>query len=89
MTPEQIVLAVTEERQRQMAKHGDPTLAHEVYYLIMAEEFGEVAQAILQGRLVDARKELIETLACGFQWLENNPPGWSGDNSAPRRDGAS
>lgn len=74
MTHEEIIEAVKEERERQKAKHGDPLLDHETYYLIMAEEFGEVAQAILQGRLGSARQELIETIACAFQWLENNPP---------------
>ena len=65
------------ERQRQDAKWGEQNHADEWWHLIMGEEYGELAKALLelhfaypgatQGHI---RKELIETIAVGIAWLE-------------------
>jgi len=65
------------EMRRQEAKWGEQNHLDEWYLLIMLEELGETAKAMLEAhfeypgaKIEDIRKELIEATAVGFAWLE-------------------
>ena len=71
-----IYAAIDAERERQDQKHGDrsiasPQVGMETAYLILAEEVGEVARALLEeGSLTDLHQELVQVAACAVGWLE-------------------
>jgi NTP pyrophosphatase (non-canonical NTP hydrolase) len=76
MTFEDIVAAVHAERQRQDAKWGRdfPGRSDSFWLTILAEEFGEVANAILEHEENHTVEELIQVAAVVFSWLEFRTP---------------
>ena len=84
MTREQVFAEITAERKRQHVKwghihewgHGDcssPGMAPEVKMTVLAEEFGEVARAVLDRKPADLRTELTQVAAVAVAWLEGLP----------------
>jgi NTP pyrophosphatase (non-canonical NTP hydrolase) len=70
------VNAVVKERQRQIAKFGDQGHTDDIWFLILSEEVGEVAQARLHdlygGRASGTLKEeLTQVAAVALAWLEH------------------
>lgn len=70
-----IFLQIEEERKRQDGLWGEQNHEMPVYYTILAEEFGEVGQAIAesylhQAPLGDIRTELIQTAAVCVAMVE-------------------
>ncbi len=52
---------------------------------ILAEEIGEVAKAVLEGKAEDLRTELVQTAAVCVKWLEIvGPTGAAADVDDPR-----
>lgn len=72
MKPDAIIAALLAERERQDRKWGrDFRGRHDSFWLtILAEEFGEVAEAILEHDEENVKTELIECAAVIFAWLE-------------------
>lgn len=73
------ITAILKERFRQDQKWGTrfPGRSHDRWLTILAEEFGEAAEAILQSdnpngdeKLEDVRKEVIQIAAVALSWLE-------------------
>ena len=65
-----IFILIDEERTRQLLKWGQQRHLDSDWYIITAEEFGEIAKAILQGELKNIQIEIIQTIACLVGWLE-------------------
>lgn len=68
--------AVDDERRRQDEKWGWPNagLASDNVYkkvAILAEEMGEVANAVLEGDHENLKVELVQVAAVCFAWLES------------------
>lgn len=61
---------ITSERARQDAKWGLQDHDDGRWSLILQEELGEVAEAILNGRFDDSGKELVQAAAVIIAWLE-------------------
>ena len=72
MTPDEIYAAIQEERARQDAKRGVGFhgRSDSFWLTILAEEFGEVARAILEREEEHTAEELIQVAAVVFSWLE-------------------
>lgn len=72
MTFDGIVSAIAEERGRQDAKWGRGFKGRsDTFWLaILAEEFGETANAILEHDEENITTELIQVAAVVFSWLE-------------------
>ena len=69
---------ITEEIDRGNAKHGHGELATpEQVALILLEELGEFAQATMQQRPDDARKELLQIAAVACNHLLGTGPHFS------------
>lgn len=68
MTPYEHVAA---ERARQDAKWGVQRHDPARWHLILSEEVGEVAEAILKGGPVEAFEELVQVAAVAVAWLEH------------------
>ena len=61
---------IDNERARQHEKWG-AQIHHPLFWQSIAlEEFGEVAQALIEGRGDDARTEVVQLAAVLTQWLE-------------------
>lgn len=62
------------ERQRQDQLWGPPRHDHYTWLAILTEEVGEVAREILSGggvgRVIELRKELIQTAAVAIAFIE-------------------
>jgi NTP pyrophosphatase (non-canonical NTP hydrolase) len=58
-----ILANVQAERDRQDKKWGQQDHAPAVWLAILAEEFGEAAKAVLEGKPLDYHKELIQVAA--------------------------
>lgn len=61
------------ERARQDRKWGEQNHGDEIWYMILAEEIGELAKALLPsvaGQEGNAVKELVEVAAVALAWLE-------------------
>lgn len=60
--------ALLAERYRQEALHGEKNAnnSHDRWVTILGEEFGEVCNALLEGKLEDAKKELVEVATVCF-----------------------
>jgi NTP pyrophosphatase (non-canonical NTP hydrolase) len=69
---ELIIQEVRKERIRQLDKWGDQKHPLAIWLTILAEEFGEVAKAILEGNIAEVRTELIQVIAVGFAFLEDD-----------------
>lgn len=78
MNFERICYLIRKERKRQDAKWGRsfPGRPQEKWLAILAEEFGEVARAILEHDSEEhLREEIIQTAAVCASWLEQHD--WS------------
>lgn len=63
--------AISNERERQDAKWGaDRHLNSREWLPILVEEIGEVAKAILEGKEIELRSELVHVAAVVVAWLE-------------------
>lgn len=82
MSPDQIWVAVVEERGRQRALwagthawgEGDCSshlVADQVKAVVLAEECGEVARAVLDQKPDQLRTELVQVAAICVAWLES------------------
>lgn len=73
MTRDEIFRAIVDERVRQDRLHG-PALEREIdpieWYLILAEEVGEVATALQHRDLDELELELVHVAAVAFATLE-------------------
>ena len=65
------------ERQRQDIKWGEQNHSNEWWMIILVEEIGELAEAMLNEQFgmspdkpTSVRKELVEAVAGGIAWLE-------------------
>jgi len=66
------------EIERGNRKHGHGELATPIQVvLILCEELGEYAQAVIQQRDFDARKELIQVVAVALNHLNGTGPHFS------------
>jgi hypothetical protein len=81
MTRDAIWQAILAERGRQAEKWGpphawgagdcsSPLVRTPVKMTVLAEEFGEVARAVLDEKNDDLRAELIQVAAVAVAWLE-------------------
>ena len=72
MTFDDIVALIKTERRRQDAKWGVNFQGRsDAFWLtILAEEFGEVANAILEHQEEHTAEELVQVAAVVFSWLE-------------------
>jgi len=77
MSPETVAAfdLILTERIRQNAKWGEQNHDDEIWFAIMTEEIGEVAQAILHTRFGGkaggtTEVELVHVAAVALQWLE-------------------
>ena len=66
---------VAGERKRQDAKWGEQNHDDAMWFCILGEEFGELAQAVLHtkvgGRAAGTvREELVQTAAVAVAWIE-------------------
>jgi len=71
MKVEEVFSLIAMERARQDAQWGPLPrhLSHTTWLTVMAEEFGEVARAILHHDHRGIAEELIHVLAVGVAWL--------------------
>lgn len=75
---DEVLSEIEREILRGNEKHGSgPLASHEQTSLILLEELGEYAQALLQCRLNDARKELIQVAAVAINHLRGTGPHYS------------
>jgi NTP pyrophosphatase (non-canonical NTP hydrolase) len=58
------------ERAAQDRKWGEQNHPDLRWLAILVEEVGELAQALIDGRPADARRELVQVTAVGLAWLE-------------------
>jgi NTP pyrophosphatase (non-canonical NTP hydrolase) len=73
-----ISLDIAFEIERGNNKHGDGPLATpQQVVCILTEELGEYSQAVMQGRVDDARKELIQVAAVAINHLIGTGPHFS------------
>jgi len=72
MKREDVLSAVYSERARQRKKWGDQSNRHPLYWMvILSEEHGELAKALLNEKGKEALKEeLIQVAAVCVAWLE-------------------
>ena len=71
MMREQVADAVRQEMDRQAEKWGeDRDKPAHVLGLVLTEEVGEVARAVLEGKDGDLYKELIQVAAVASAWAE-------------------
>jgi len=71
-TFEQAIALVSAERLRQDEKWGAEREQHDMIWLtILAEEFGETAEAILKKQSAETTDELVQVAAVAVAWLEN------------------
>ena len=71
MTHQEIADRIAEERRLQDHKWGYQSHPPEKWHLILSEEVGEVAEAILQGDKTKMQTELIQVAAVIEAWLSN------------------
>lgn len=63
---------VEKELLRQDERWGADQNQHDMIWLtILAEEFGETAQAILQKQPIEITEELVQVAAVSIAWLKN------------------
>ena len=74
---ERVLDDIVYERKKQDIKWGIGFTGRrdEFWYLILAEEFGEIANAILEGKTdFDIEEEILQTAAVCVSWLEFREP---------------
>ena len=66
-----VMLEIFDELHRQDEKWGNQAdKTQETWHLILAEEVGEVANALLEGKnWEETRKELLQVAAVAFTWV--------------------
>ena len=67
-----IYSVITQEVEHQIEKWGYQHHSNGVWFLILLEEIGEVADAILKKEADQTRAELIQCAAVIISWLRNN-----------------
>jgi NTP pyrophosphatase (non-canonical NTP hydrolase) len=73
-----VLFEIEDEIARGNKKHGDGALATPIQVVsILCEELGEFAQATMQNRPIDARKELIQVVAVALNFLAGTGPHFS------------
>lgn len=73
-----IALDISKEIERGNNKHGHAPIATPIEVVsILCEELGEFAQAVMQGRTEDARKELTQVAAVAVNSLLGIGPHFS------------
>lgn len=78
MIREEVIENVAQEVVRGNRKHASGPLATPIQVVaILAEELGEYAQAVMQGRTADAEKELTQIAAVAFNHLSGTGPHFS------------
>ena len=78
MTYETLIHEIEHEIDRGNRKHGEGDLATDIQVVsILVEELGEYAQAIMQNRPEDARKELLRVAAVACNHLMGTGPHFS------------
>lgn len=82
-----VLIEVAGERVRQEQIWGEQNHGASRYYLILAEEVGEVAKAILEHKVKEYRAELVQVAAVAVAMIEcldrNNFPCDSPENRKP------
>lgn len=71
MNQQQVMQLIVDERARQDAKWGEQNHDDPTWYLILQEEGGEVAKAILERQQMEyLKEELVQMGAVIVAWLE-------------------
>jgi NTP pyrophosphatase (non-canonical NTP hydrolase) len=92
-TTQKMVSEVGTERTRQdMLIHrgkipwncADPNIPHQLKLPVLAEEFGEVARAMLEQTETDLKTELIQVAAVAVAWAESIQKNLDAGTNAPR-----
>ena len=65
---------VKKERERQEEIYGDRQHWESEWFILLSEEVGEVAKAIVQGNIPQMRTELIQCAALIESWFKNPCP---------------
>lgn len=78
MTRDEITRAIDAELSRALDKHGDASMSGAAMspaqrYVVIGEECGEVARALLDGDAVGLEEELTQVAACAIAWLGRLP----------------
>jgi NTP pyrophosphatase (non-canonical NTP hydrolase) len=71
MNIEMVLGQVHMERERQDKKWGEQNHDHYKWVAIIGEEFGEMCQALLEGRYASMEKEAIQVAACCVAMIES------------------
>lgn len=79
---DEVIQSVLLERYRQNKKWGPETWKSPIHvkYIVLAEEFGEIAEAILNHDKKNLKEELVQVAAVCFKWLEaldEDPDEWN------------
>lgn len=69
-----ILVEILKERARQDQKWGVQNHSDERWYLILAEEVGEVAKSIVENDTENLEYELIQVMAVVYAWLQISKP---------------
>lgn len=69
-----ILVEILKERARQDQKWGVQSHSDERWYLILAEEVGEVAKSIVENDTENLEYELIQVMAVVYAWLQISKP---------------
>lgn len=71
----EVLELVDDEVFRANTKHGTGPLADPFQVVsILTEELGEVAKAVNQDKLEDARAEMVQVAAVAINWLQKTGP---------------
>ena len=63
---------IRQERTRQILKWGDRRmLSNWTWIAVISEEVGEIAEAMLKGKLPDIHYEIVHVAAVAVAWLED------------------
>ena len=74
MKREAYLKLVKKERERQEEMHGNRQHWDAEWFILLSEEVGEVAKAIVQDNIPQMRTELIQCAALIESWFKNPCP---------------
>lgn len=78
---------IRDERDRQDRKWGVQNHGLRTWAVVLMEEVGEFSEAVLQGRITDAKAEMVQIAAVAVATLEcMDRNGWQG--TGPQLDGS-